>query len=124
MTCRREFQPFVWQTVLTPTNPPMAMTGWITRCKCCEMPPFTVIKDQGATEISKPWLRVGKHVFVRLPGKWLPRLWLKPCKRCGHGAATHGKLCVQCHKERFALPDRVLDFYHHGPSAADACTSN
>lgn len=65
------FTRWYWTTCLTPTNPPMAMTGWWGRCTCCEPDRAQYVFDAEATEHGRRWwervfpVRFGEHAMRR-----------------------------------------------------------
>lgn len=96
MTCAKKFVPYTWQTVHTPTNPPMAMVGWFTRCACCDGERFTVLRDAEASELGRVVLRVFGWSFVKMPHRWLPRMWIDPCRVCRESASIRDGKCTRC----------------------------
>jgi hypothetical protein len=59
------FTRWYWTTLFTPSNPPMAMTGWWGRCTCCPVDRATYVFDAEATEQGRRWWERRLPVPVR-----------------------------------------------------------
>lgn len=59
------FTRWYWTTMLTPTNPPLAMTGWWSRCACCPPDRAMYHIDALATERGRRWFERLVPVPVR-----------------------------------------------------------
>lgn len=65
MTCSHPGARYHWATYLTPSNPPMEITGWWAKCKVCNTYRFNAqLTEQG---------RCFKFLGIKIPYLWRTR---------------------------------------------------
>jgi hypothetical protein len=98
--CAERYVRWIWTAVITPTQPSMLMEGLWTVCECDACVDGSsrrqYIHDVESTERVRPVARLGRFAAFRVPGRWLPRLWVRSCRSCGRKPAIVGRLCLAC----------------------------